>query len=102
MAKTTRTYKVSVTKYDFPSRFGSHSSMINENAPAVKPGFVVLTDEYGDYVTEVSNLDNGLADKNRYQGFHGSKNSTSISKGDFESYRAGKIAEVAVDEAVTA
>lgn len=50
--------------YGYPSRFGSHSSM-------VKPGhndgdFCVCVDEYGEYVTNSNRLDTGLADPNRY------------------------------------
>ena len=58
----------------FPSDFGSHTSMINEELNAkivaakqdsVNP-WVILADEHGSYVTRKSQLDTGLADPNRY------------------------------------
>ncbi len=49
--------------YAFPSHFGSHKSMINEEATKTAPeGHVVCTDEFGDYITPTDRLDNGLAD----------------------------------------
>lgn len=85
-SKNTKTY---------PSRFGSHASMVDDEKTkeyydsgsmnafreAVKNGeaailrsdvdnttqLVVCTDEFGDYVTERSRLDTGLADPNRYK-----------------------------------
>ncbi len=59
MAKT----KV-VSTYQYPSRFGSHKSMLIHDKPA-QPGFILCGDEYGDYYTEEYRLDNGLADPNR-------------------------------------
>jgi len=57
--------------YDFPSRFGSHSSMINQaetdKLQEVTKSAVVLTDEYGEYITDKVNLDTGLADPARYK-----------------------------------
>lgn len=55
--------------YGFPSRFGSHSSMLateqgDINTPDEK--YVACVDEYGRYITERSRLDTGLADPNRY------------------------------------
>lgn len=57
--------------YEFPSRFGSHASMINEAATAAlkDEGKVVCEDEIGQYVTERKNVDSGLADLNRYTRF---------------------------------
>lgn len=52
--------------YPYPSRFGSHLSMLNTEKSMVENGIVVLTDEHGDYKTELVRLDNGLADPNRY------------------------------------
>jgi len=55
--------------YPFPSRFGSHSSMIvEEHDWSLQPGEVLLEDEYGQYVTTTSRLDNGLNDPNRTNG----------------------------------
>ncbi len=56
MAKT----KV-VSTYQYPSRFGSHSSMIKSRDGTI----VVCTDEFGDYTTQAWRLDNGLTDPNR-------------------------------------
>ena len=55
-------------KYSFPSRFGSHSSMIDaeETEKLGDPSRVVLKDEHGTYITERSKLDCGLSDPNRY------------------------------------
>lgn len=50
-----------VSKYPFPSRFGSHQSMVVEDIGET----VKCKDEFGEYLTLKSNLDNGLADKNR-------------------------------------
>ncbi len=50
-----------VSTYPFPSRFGSHSSMVlsqNEDE-------VLCEDEFGRYSTSKKNLDSGLADPNR-------------------------------------
>lgn len=53
--------------YKLPSFCGSHKTMLNQELTGkVKvDGFVVLKDEHGDYATEVSRLDNGLADSYR-------------------------------------
>lgn len=61
MVKTLENKKVK--DYPYPSRFGSHSSMVKE---LVIPGVVKLTDEFGDYTTEASRLDTGIADPNRF------------------------------------
>ena len=56
-------------KFNFPSHFGSHSSMIDAEATE-KLGdvnLVVLNDEHGSYTTEKIRLDNGCADPNRYE-----------------------------------
>lgn len=48
--------------YAYPSRYGSHQSMvvsINDNVALCK-------DEYGEYQTELYRLDNGSADPNRF------------------------------------
>lgn len=50
-------------KYLYPSRFGSHKSMvIEENAD----GTVILADEFGIYTTTKDRLDDGVADPKRY------------------------------------
>lgn len=55
--------------YPFPSRFGSHASMlVNEHDWSLQPGEVLLEDEYGQYVTTAACLDNGLTDPNRTNG----------------------------------
>lgn len=54
--------------YEFPSRFGSHSSMIDEEKTKElnDPAQVVLRDEFGHYVTERNRLDTKMSDPNRY------------------------------------
>jgi hypothetical protein len=54
--------------YRYPSRFGSHSSMIDtlETPRLDDPTKVVIADEYGIYTTERRNLDTGMADPARY------------------------------------
>jgi hypothetical protein len=60
-------------KVVYPSDFGSHTSMANEELTgkivaarqdAADP-WVILKDERGDYATRKSRLDSGLADPNR-------------------------------------
>lgn len=55
---------------NFPSHYGSHSSMIDKKATEElnDPTKVVLIDDSGSYLTERSRVDNGLADSNRYSG----------------------------------
>lgn len=55
--------------YNFPSVFGSHSSMINEveTEKLEDKSLVVLTDEFGNYITERNRIDTRLADPNRYK-----------------------------------
>ena len=58
----------------FPSQFGSHTSMINEELtgridPAKQDAadpWVMLLDEHGSYATRKSRLDTGLSDPHRY------------------------------------
>lgn len=60
--------KVSLYKYEFPSRFGSHSSMIVKDDKGIEKtceNLVVLKDENGEYSTERKYLDTGLVDPNR-------------------------------------
>lgn len=57
-------------KYKYPSRFGSHKSMINlEKTEALNdPNMVICTDEHGEYTTYANRLDNGLMDPIRANG----------------------------------
>jgi class 3 adenylate cyclase len=58
MAKTEK-----VVTYPYPSRFGSHTSMVvAEN----EDGTVKCKDEFGDYITFKNRLDDNCADSNRY------------------------------------
>lgn len=68
MAKKSQA-NASKEKYPFPSRFGSHAVMINEEKTTelAQPNLVVCADEYGDYITSRSQLDTGLADPVRYE-----------------------------------
>lgn len=54
--------------YAHPSRYGSHSSMIDEEKTSElnDENKAVLQDEHGYYITERARLDNGLADPKRY------------------------------------
>jgi hypothetical protein len=56
-------------KSAYPSVFGSHASMIDEDETNKldDPTLVVLRDEHGLYTTERNKLDNGTADPNRYK-----------------------------------
>lgn len=57
------------SKYPFPSQFGSHASMVDQEK-TVKLGqdnLVACLDEYGVYVTEKNRLDSGCADPNRFK-----------------------------------
>lgn len=55
-------------KSDYPSQYGSHASMIDEEATAKlkDPSRVICKDDHGLYETDRSRLDSGLADPNRY------------------------------------
>ena len=56
--------------YPYPSQFGSHSSMIDQEATVKLDDLklVACRDAYGVYVTERNRLDNGLSDNNRANG----------------------------------
>jgi len=57
-------------EYNYPSRFGSHTSMIvEEHDWSLQPGEVLLEDEYGQYVTTKDRLDTTLNDPNRTNGY---------------------------------
>lgn len=62
MASLTKTKET----YSFPSRFGSHNSMVI----ATDGDAVICKDEYGEYKTNVNQLDNGSADPNRWDLSH--------------------------------
>ena len=49
-------------KYPYPSRFGSHTSMIKEDCGSQH---VICIDEFGEYITNRSNIDSGLVDVER-------------------------------------
>ena len=53
--------------YPYPSRHGSHASMIDEEQTSelTDEKMVVLKDEHGLYVTYRNRIDNGLADPKR-------------------------------------
>ena len=55
-------------KYPYPSQFGSHASMVEEEFPQEDVRMVVCRDERGLYRTPKARLDNGVADPNRYAG----------------------------------
>ncbi|RDJ35413.1 MAG: hypothetical protein DWQ19_11395 [Crenarchaeota archaeon] len=57
------------SKPEYPSQFGSHASMIDQEATDQlgNPDRVVLKDDHGVYETDRNRLDNGLADPNRYR-----------------------------------
>ena len=54
--------------YLYPSKYGSHSSMINEEETEslTDKNLVVCQDDVGNYTTSRDRLDTGLADPNRY------------------------------------
>lgn len=68
MAKTVSQKKEKAAGYLYPSRFGSHKSMImaEESKALDRPDQVVLQDEFGLYTTFINRLDNGEADPRRY------------------------------------
>lgn len=51
-------------EYPFPSRYGSHESMVVFKWSFL-PQFVICQDEHGTYSTYANRLDNGLADPRR-------------------------------------
>ena len=68
--RTSNAYKpwMKQESYPYPTRYGSHSSMIDEEETEklTDESLVVLKDEHGCYTTKKSILDNGLADPKRY------------------------------------
>jgi hypothetical protein len=70
MARNSKRSYVGPTKkeaYLYPSRFGSHASMIDEEKTSElnHESKVVLLDEHGHYITYRTRLDNGLSDPKR-------------------------------------
>lgn len=67
-SKVERSLAASKEVYPYPSRFGSHSSMIDAEATEKlgDPKRVVLRDEFGLYETDRKSLDNREADVNRH------------------------------------
>lgn len=54
------------SQYPYPSRFGSHSSMVVEECIGSHgQELVKCKDEYGEYWTPKSRIDSGLLDSNR-------------------------------------
>jgi len=51
------------TLYSYPTRFGSHKSMIVKE---LENGKVVCKDEFGEYTTSFSRCDDGTADPSRW------------------------------------
>lgn len=66
MAKSRRASVPGVKEapYKYPSRFGSHRSMVVEEN---SDGTVICEDEFGFYTTFANRLDNGCADPKRYE-----------------------------------
>lgn len=63
--------KVVQNQYPYPSRYGSHSSMIVKDEKGNEKtigDLVVLSDENGEYTTSRNKLDNGLTDPSRVFG----------------------------------
>lgn len=58
--------------YPFPSHYGSHSSMVvGPVSVRTETGWeewLLLRDEYGEYLTTQDRIDTGLADPRRYEG----------------------------------
>ena len=60
--------KEKVAKNKYPSDFGSHLTMVNDEYiefNSAKHGFIICTDARGSYVTKKNMLDSGLCDFNR-------------------------------------
>jgi len=70
MARQRRANRVPTKQepYKYPTRYGSHSSMIDEEKTAEleDKNMVVLEDEHGYYTTYRDRLDTGLSDPKRY------------------------------------
>jgi len=70
MARTRRQNRIPTKheNYKHKSRYGSHTDMIDEEKTSElnDEKLVVLSDEYGYYITERTRLESGLADPKRY------------------------------------
>lgn len=68
MAKYRTRVPAQKVEYPYPTRYGSHASMIDKEKTGElnKDKKVVLGDEHGYYVTDEARIDSGLADPNRY------------------------------------
>jgi len=68
MARKFQNQKQDKVKIEYPSAYGSHSSMIDEEMTEKlkDKSLVVLKDERGHYVTERKRLDTKMADANRH------------------------------------
>ena len=68
MAKPSNNHYAKKEEYAYPSQYGSHASMVDEEATKGlnDTKLVVCKDEHGTYITERNRLDSGLADPNRY------------------------------------
>lgn len=70
MGKKNKKYKEPASKEHssiFPSRFGSHKSMVDKEASElINAGLVVCKDGRGRYITKEFRLDSGIADPARF------------------------------------
>ena len=55
-------------EHPYPSRYGSHGSMISEWVRPLDSDRVICEDEKGLYVTDRNRLDTGVADPHRWSG----------------------------------
>lgn len=68
MAKPTKTKNEGrCVKINTPSQFGSHKKMVVRD---LGDGRVICKDPYGEYITQKSRLDNGLADPARFSRYN--------------------------------
>jgi len=59
-------HKEKVSSYPYPSRYGTHKSMVLDTQVASNgQTYAKCADEYGEYITPLSNVDSGLSDPNR-------------------------------------
>ena len=70
MGKKNKKWKAPVKEFEslYPSRYGSHASMVVSNAKPVDDALVICLDEKGAYITEKQRLDTGIADSKRWAG----------------------------------
>jgi len=57
---------VKTFEHPYPSRYGSHASMVSEWQRPLDCSLVICEDEKGFYVTDKDRLDSGLADIHRW------------------------------------